>query len=455
MIAKILPAAESPYLSAFFEFLNTRSIAYCVMNNYVDYPQVIPSDIDITIDEATFNKLDSLIYEFSAAAGLLITQKIWHGYKKCAYILSLPVLTQRFRLQLDFFVDFTAKGYWRLLSHEDMVSTASPYKNFYIPSPQIEAVFLLMRRVIKGDATPEKIREIRQLCGTHNDVIRLVGERFGREMANFVEGVVANPEAFLITGLARSRAFLKGYSSRRSNLAYKFAYLGSEIPRLTQRIKYPVGIAICFLSPDGGGKTTVIAGVEEALSGSFHGVQKLYWRPGLLPHMGMLKFWNPPVVSEVNPDPHGHGAQNPVKSLVRFCYYLIDYGAGFYFRIAPMRIRKKLVIFDRYYFDYLIDLHRYKMTIPKGIPRFFLRFIPKPDITFVLDCAPEIMMKRKRELTLEELRRQHAGYLELAKTQDSFTTIDSSRPLEDVCKEIAAVVLKKKAQITAHSLNLV
>lgn len=448
------PAAESRHLDLFFDYLNKNKITYCVMNNYIDYPEVIPSDIDITISEAVFEDLDKHIQRFATETQLLITQKIWHGYNKCAYILSPAILNHRFRLQLDFFVDFTAKGYWKLINHEDMIASAVTYKNFYIPSPYVEIVFLLMRRIIKGDASASKIEEIRSLyrkSQAHKTEMTTV---FGTEMTDFVDAAVRNPEEILITHLAFSRRFLRRYSSNRSKLFYKLKYRTKEIPRLIQRIKHPVGLAICFLSPDGGGKTTIISGVENALSGSFHGVCKRYWRPGLLPHMGRLKFWNPSLVSDSNPDPHGHGPQNPVKSFIRFCYYLTDFVIGFYARVAPMRIRKQLVIFDRYYFDYLVDLHRYKMTIPKWIPRLFLRLVPKPDITFVLDSPAEVMLARKQELSFDEIERQRSAYIELNDTQKNFIVVNSNASIDDVCGEVITAVLQKKAAITALTLKL-
>ena len=89
-----------------FELLNSTNSGYCVMNNYVKLPEVINTDVDIAIDNGTFKKLDAILLDIAAQHNIEIVQKIWHGYNKCAYILSPLTINERFRLQLDFFTDF-------------------------------------------------------------------------------------------------------------------------------------------------------------------------------------------------------------------------------------------------------------------------------------------------------------------------------------------------------------
>ena len=79
---------ETKILNDFFELLNKNMINYCVMNNYIDMPEIIPSDVDFAISFEDYQKLDNLINYLAAKHNVVITQKIWHGYNKCAYILS-------------------------------------------------------------------------------------------------------------------------------------------------------------------------------------------------------------------------------------------------------------------------------------------------------------------------------------------------------------------------------
>ena len=177
MTTKMNP--EGYHLNNFFLFMKTENIHFSIMNNYHDYPEVIPSDVDIAIEKDTFKHLDKLISTYAENEHLIVVQKIWHGFQKCAYLLSPAEIDKRFRLQLDFFVDFTAKGYLKLISSSEMISTSKPYKNFYTPSPPVEVVFLLMRRIIKNDANEEKILEIKDLFSGTNKIESQIRNIFG------------------------------------------------------------------------------------------------------------------------------------------------------------------------------------------------------------------------------------------------------------------------------------
>lgn len=437
--------SESPYLEIFFTFLNERGVRYCVMNNYANYPDYIPSDIDIVIDKHTFDGLDKLIKIFSTQYKLPIVQRIWHGHNKRAYILSPHSLYSRFRLQLDFFVDFTAKGYYRLIPSELVLTTSTPYKNFFIPDRSIEAIFLIMRRIIKNDATHEKIFEIVSLVESREFSWNKVYSMFGTDMGDFFRQFVGRSQDKHILYSNEGKRILRNYASRSTGLLYKLTYKLSEVPRLFSRLKYRVGVSICFLSPDGGGKSTTIRGVIELLDGSFHGVRLHYWRPGWLKPMGRLKFWNPSKEFDENPNPHGHGKQNVFKSLVRFLYYYSDYLIGYYILVFPELVRKNLVCFDRYYYDYFVDLHRYRFTLPQWLPKALSFLVPKPDIIIVLSAPPEVMHARKRELSIEELMRQHISYAALADKLPNCYSIDSTRPVSQVCRDIGEIVLRHKS----------
>lgn len=100
---------DSVMLSDFFDTLNEHEIKYCVMNNYTGMPEVIPSDVDFAIELSAFYKLDDIVSKFAIKHDVAITQKIWHGFNKCAYILSPVHIDKFFRLQLDFFCRFLCK----------------------------------------------------------------------------------------------------------------------------------------------------------------------------------------------------------------------------------------------------------------------------------------------------------------------------------------------------------
>lgn len=154
---------KSMLLSDFFDHLSATGAVFCVMNNYADLPRRIPSDVDMAVDAATFNRLDALVSNFGASRGAFIVQKLWHGYRKCAYILSDLSATNPYFIQLDFFVDFSTRFCPLLLSFEDLINDRRRFKNFYIPNPDCEIVFIAMRRIFKDDWSSSHCDRIAEL----------------------------------------------------------------------------------------------------------------------------------------------------------------------------------------------------------------------------------------------------------------------------------------------------
>lgn len=442
-------------LSKVFVSLNSLNVEYCVMNNYENMPEIIPTDVDIAIDREMFDMIDSFLYKFSQENNIEIIQKIWHGYNKCAYILSPLLINERFRIQLDFFVDFSAKGYPNLILNEVMLYGKRPFKMFYVPAPAVEAPFLFMRRIIKNDLKTSHINKLKLLITQeYNNIQQKFIEIFGQELTiSIIQLIQTGNEAIFHNNLENFRKALKKFSKRKTNFTYITKYRINNALRLINRLLHPVGFSVVQLGPDGSGKTTIASLVTERVSGSFHGCNIQYWRPYLLPAMGKLKFWNPSEEPKTNPNPHGHSKQNSIKSLFRFFYYLIDYIIGYPFKVYIPKVRKKIIIFDRYYYDYLVDLHRYRFNIPKWLPKLFLPFIPSTDLVIYLDAEPEVLIKRKQELDLSELKRQVNELRKIVPNLPNSHTIKTDRQIEDIIKEISFLILEKKSIQTKKILR--
>ncbi|MCB1350734.1 MAG: hypothetical protein KDK11_19630 [Maritimibacter sp.] len=160
---------RSRLLSAFFDHLNAQGIVYAVMNNHGDLPQVIPSDVDFTVPMELFARLDRFVITFAKTHGAFVVQKLWHGNRKCAYILAVGPAGAREFIQLDFFVAFSTKGAPALLSHEELVAGSQTVRNFKVPHPSVEYLFVALRRLFKNDWSDRhcaRIAELRQQIGT-------------------------------------------------------------------------------------------------------------------------------------------------------------------------------------------------------------------------------------------------------------------------------------------------
>jgi len=154
---------RSQLVASFFDYLNAECVNYAVMNNYGDLPWKIPSDVDFTIPAELFARLDHFILDFAGSHDALVVQKFWHGNQKCAYILSAGPEGAREFVQLDFFVAFSTKGCPALLTHEELIADQSQLRNFSIPNPAVELLFVALRRLFKDDWSERHCARIAEL----------------------------------------------------------------------------------------------------------------------------------------------------------------------------------------------------------------------------------------------------------------------------------------------------
>ena len=155
-----------------------------------------------------------------------------------------------------------------------------------------------------------------------------------------------------------------------------------------------------------------------------------------------------------NTDPHSRPANSGFKSFIRFLFYNLDFLFGHIFIIIPHKLKRRLVIYDRYYYDYYVDMKRYQYKLPKFVPRLFSFMIPKPDLVFILDAPAHVIYSRKKELAFNEIEKQRVIFSKMSKQIKNAYLINSDRPIENVVKEVTELVIKKKIGQTLSKLNI-
>ena len=138
-----------------FDILDMEIKSYVLMNKYDEIPYALPSDLDICVPQQDFLRLDEIMCKISKATGLVLTQKIRHNYRKCAYIFTPLHVMEKFRLQLDFFSDFSVAATPLLIPYQEIQRKTRKCGRYTIPDYDLEYTFLLMRRIYKNDFDAE------------------------------------------------------------------------------------------------------------------------------------------------------------------------------------------------------------------------------------------------------------------------------------------------------------
>jgi len=114
--------------------------------------------------------------------------------------------------------------------------------------------------------------------------------------------------------------------------------------------------------------------------------------------------------------------------------------AFLYFKLLK---RNKTVIFDRYFYDFIMGFE-YENNSNGVIRRLFL-LLPKPDIGFILDVPPKVAFQRKKNIDSMDLnyyRNQREKYLELADKM-SIRVINTKKSVKESVNEVIEVMKER------------
>jgi len=228
------------------------------------------------------------------------------------------------------------------------------------------------------------------------------------------------------------------------------------VSRFLNQLKYMVdtlkslinkkGLTITVSGVDGAGKSTMIAQLKNKLEYKFRReVVVLRHRPSLFPILSSYKYGKTQAENKAaNTLPRQGTNRGVLSSVLRLAYYYTDYLIGqfvIYFRYV---IRGKIVIYDRYYFDFINDSKRSNINMNQRFMKKLYAFLIKPKLNFFLYADSEVIRKRKQELDSQTIDELTHSYQKLFKEYDqkysgssylSIENLDLNSTLNQMIKE--------------------
>ena len=423
------------FLRLLFRLLDEHDIRYCVLHSYEGLPDDLPSDLDLAVHPRDVARLP-FVFRHLQERGYRPVQCVNYAVKGyCFDFVWFEGLSLN-SVSVDITYEYRYGGLI-LIPGEELVAGRRKRGDFWVPDPKVEFAYLLAKKTFKGTVPAHQEKRL-----------RLLVEELGSPKAENVAGHLFRESSKRQVVEACSRGSADGLlGGHRKSLYWAtvardplnpIRCLLADALRLIRRWFQPTGLFIVVLGPDGVGKSTLIEHLTQVLSPPFrrHGV--FHVRPMLL--------WRRKQTGPVT-DPHGQPPRSRLGSVAKLLALLPDYWLGYGLLVRPLLARSGLVVFDRYFHDLLVDPKRYRYAGSMWLARLFSRIVPSPDLLFlVLDAQEHVILSRKREVPIDELRRQREAYHNLKDSWDGAVLIHTDRDLDSTLADCSRAIMEHLAR---------
>lgn len=421
------------------EKLSKECERYCVLTGYEELPQKFESDIDFMVSARDFARIPQLIDGIAEATGTCMFQAIPHEASARAFRLAAANGDGLVFIQPDSCSDYRHFGKLWLRADEVLAARRMHPRGFWIPRAAHEFIYYLIKRVNKRDVTNAHGTRLSSLYSEDSQGCEALLRRFfSAESAKSLAGMAATARWLpLMQNMERYRSEMRARGRSTPIIEARHAM---------ERILRPTGGWIAFVGPDGCGKSSVIEAVAAEFTPAFQKVVHFHLRPKSLPARAGGEI---PVT-----DPHGQPVRGFGFSVAKMLYLFADYWLGYFSSVRAATVRTKLVIFDRYFYDILVDPKRVLYGGPRWLPKLLARFVPRPDLVFLLNAKAEVLWTRKHEVRYEEVARQQREFLTLARDSGEVVVIDATRSLPEVVLQVREATLEYFSRRTRRRLGL-
>ena len=411
-------------------------ITYVIVGDTRHYPEEIHGDTDIVTDTRSLPLARKSLLKFCNEQGIKIAQVLQHEQSAWYYVLAWfdeaghlktfdPDICGDFFRYGNLFLKADQVVSGRMRKQADATNSSA---GFFIPTPARSFIYYLLKKIDKG-VLDERHGEYLSSQWRLDVQGGMAGiQRFWPELeAGILAKAATNSDWTAVRKeIGKFRALL------REAIGFTLRYRWNELVRKLRRLFCPTGLMIVFLGPDGSGKSTIITCAQNDLAPLFRRTQTYHLRP----HFGHRTKDQGPVH-----EPHAQPVRNAFASILKSLFYFADYTVGYWWSIWPSRVRSTLILFDRYFYDLIVDPKRLRYGGPQWVPRFLAKCIPAPDLIIYLDAPSEVLLSRKQEVSASELERQQREYSILINKLQNGYKVDASKPLAEVVGNVERIIV--------------
>lgn len=153
--------------------------------------------------------------------------------------------------------------------------------------------------------------------------------------------------------------------------------------------------------PDGSGKTTLIDDLVDFYNHQGKRVVVKRSRPIGFPIASTILYGKSAEIKASQQLHYNKKNKNKFISLIVFLYYVTDYLLGHIY--IKFNSKYDILIFDRYYFDYVCNMDRFSLNVNASIVNFILKIIYVPEKNIYLLNTPSEILKKRQELSHDQI----------------------------------------------------
>jgi thymidylate kinase len=432
------------FLEALFAAYYEECVRYVVLRNYEQWPEHFGKDVDLVVHQNDLELSHAIVRRLAREMGLTWTVRRKRSGHVTYYLLPSRADGVEGGVLLDLRPDVVHHGFV-YLPGELILGARHRLGRFYVPSPALESLAILLHCVIDvGSIRPSYRARLTELgTGDPAEFRAAAGTIVGPALADQLAGALEVGNLDLALGLRARLLRAIGWRNMEGAARWFTARSGAAWDRLRAVLR-PPGQLVVLVGPDGCGKTTSaelvcarFAPTRVPVSAVYLGAQKPLLPTRKLSQKVRKRFAKP-------------GSVKPVKDVDRrqrlrgLVHIMADKWLRYIVHVRPRLVRGEVVVLDRYFYD--LRTYPHPLVRKRWLDALVMFLIPRPAVAFCLAAEPAVIAARKNELTTAETARQIECYRGLRRWLRNFHELPADGDRRTVVDNMTEHVLRAYAE---------